>query len=208
MRPHRKSAALTLTLLMLMLPASASGLAGAAPFVPPAPGTYRLETISQAPPGRVLDSGGRLHPLSRYVRGRVTLLGFIYTYCTDPQACPLAYRTFAELHARLARVPTLASQVRLVSLSFDPVNDTPAMMRAYGGAYLDGPSCVPWHFLTTRSVAELKPMIDGLGQAVAVQRDAAGRPTRLYNHMLKVFLFDRYGRVREIYSTAYLQPDV
>jgi cytochrome oxidase Cu insertion factor (SCO1/SenC/PrrC family) len=97
--------------------------------------------------------------------------------------------------------------VRLVSLSFDPINDSPASMRAYGGehARADGP--VPWHFLTTRSMRDLRPILDGFGQEVEVERDARGRPTRTISHMLKLFLMDREGRVREIYSTAYLHPE-
>jgi cytochrome oxidase Cu insertion factor (SCO1/SenC/PrrC family) len=80
-------------------------------------------------------------------------------------------------------------------------------MLAYGGehARADGP--VPWHFLTTRSLRELRPILDGFGQEVEVERDARGRPTRTISHMLKLFLIDREGRVREIYSTAYLHPE-
>ena len=38
--------------------------------------------------------------------------------------------------------------------------------------------------------------------------DAQGQPTRVLNHMLKLFLIDARGRVREIYSSAFLLPDV
>jgi len=43
---------------------------------------------------------------------------------------------------------------------------------------------------------------------VSVETDPRGRPTRVLHHMLKVFLIDTRGVVREIYSLAYLQPDV
>jgi hypothetical protein len=44
--------------------------------------------------------------------------------------------------------------------------------------------------------------------ARAVEHDERGRPTRTINHMLKVFLIDRFGVVREIYSAAFLIPEV
>jgi len=43
---------------------------------------------------------------------------------------------------------------------------------------------------------------------VAVEVDAQGAPARTISHMLKVFLIDRRGVVREIYTTAFLLPDV
>ncbi len=177
-------------------------------FVAPAPGSYRLEVIQTMPDGSVLDVDGRTYPLRTYVTGKITLLGFIYTYCVDPVGCPLAFDTFVALRQRLLAVPQLARKVRFVSVSFDPTNDTPQAMKVYGGALADPASALRWHFLTTGSVRELKPMIDAVGQDVAVTLDQRGRATRLFNHLLKIFLIDEQGRVREIYTTAYLLPDV
>jgi protein SCO1 len=177
-------------------------------FIAPAPGSYTLQVIQHAPGGDVLDIDGRSYKLDRYTTGRITLLGFIYTYCVDPIGCPLAFETFTGLRERLLATPGVAQQVRFVSLSFDPVNDTPAAMKNYAGKLADGSSPLRWHFLTTRSVDELKPIIDDFGQDVSVQFDDKGRPTRLYDHTLKIFLLDARGAVREIYTTAFLHPDV
>jgi len=177
-------------------------------FVAPAPGSYRLESIQAAPDGEVLDTEGTATPLRRYTTGKVTLLSFIYTYCVDPVGCPLAFQTFSDLRTRLQAKPALARRVRFVSMSFDPTNDTPAALRHYAGPLASPASPLRWHFLTTRNVATLRPIIAGFGQDVTVSLDAQGQPTRLYNHLLKVFLIDAQGRVREIYTTAYLMPDV
>jgi protein SCO1 len=179
-------------------------------FVAPSPGSYTLEVIQQAPSGNVLDVDGRAYKLDRYTTGKITLLSFIYTYCVDPVGCPLAFQTFIGLRERLLATPGIgiARQVRFVSVSFDPTNDTPTAMKAYSGQLADAGNPLRWHFLTTRSVAELKPIIDNFGQDVSIQLDAEGRPTRVYNHVLKIFLIDTHGRVREIYTTAFLLPDV
>ena len=55
---------------------------------------------------------------------------------------------------------------------------------------------------------ELTPLLDAFGQDVSVETDAAGRPTRAINHMLKLFLIDSSGTVREIYSLAFIHPEV
>ena len=177
-------------------------------FVAPAPGSYRLESIQSAPDGEVLDTEGVAAPLRRYTTGKVTLLSFIYTYCVDPAGCPLVFQTFSDLRTRLLANPAEARRVRFVSLSFDPGNDTPATLRQYAGPLAAPTSPLRWHFLTTRNVAALRPIVAGFGQDVTVNLDAQGRPTRLYNHLVKVFLIDARGRVREIYTTAYLMPEV
>ena len=99
--------------------------------------------------------------------------------------------------------------MRLVTLSFDPVHDTPNAMRRYAeGVLSEAPSGVEWAFLTTGSSRELRPLLDGFGQDVQVSRAAAkGHALRL-GHVLKVFLIDPRGIIREIYTTSYLFPDV
>src|SRR5688572_33331170 len=81
-------------------------------YTPPAPGTYKLHRIMAAPDGRVVDVTGRLRRLEHFTRGKVTLLGFIYTTCADPEGCPLAYRVFDSLKARILETPGLSSKVR------------------------------------------------------------------------------------------------
>jgi cytochrome oxidase Cu insertion factor (SCO1/SenC/PrrC family) len=177
-----------------------------ADFVPPAPGSYELQRIQLCPDGVLLDSEARTSPLSAYTTGKITLLTFFYTYCHDPWGCPFAYQTLTGLRGKLLAEPELARRVRFVSVSFDPTHDTPAALARYGQHLRD--DRFEWRFLTARSVAELMPVLDGFGQDVSVVTDERGQPTRTVDHMLKLFLIDRHGIVREIYSLAYLQPQV
>lgn len=171
----------------------------------PAPGSYRLPRLFAAPDGEVLDPQGRRLRLSQVLAGRLSVVSFIYTYCRDPVGCPLAWRALDDVHAALLRDAALARQAQLVTISFDPSNDTPQQMRQFGGERIDDPR-VRWWFLTTASVPRLLPLLEGFGQDVSVEVDARGRPTRTLNHLLKIFTVDARRQVREVYSVATLAP--
>lgn len=178
-------------------------------FVPPAAGSYELQRIMDAADGRVLDTDGRPHALSRYTGGKITLLSFIYSSCADASGCPYAYMVFHQLQSRLERNPRLAGQVRLVSLSFDPARDTPETLARYAGDSARAGRPVEWAFLTTASMKDLLPILDGFGQDVFLDVDpASGEHLGTYSHVLKVFLIDRGHTVREVYTTAFLMPDM
>jgi protein SCO1 len=196
-------------LLALAVAATASAQVPKLGFVPPAPGTYRLERIMRAPQGMVLDSDGSVHKFSEFSTGKITVFSFIYTYCTDPKGCPLAYATLHELKGTIEKDGKLRERVRFVSMSFDPQYDTPEMMRSYGGQDARDRDGLRWHFLTTRTGSQLAPLLDGFGQDVALAvEQPPGRRVPVLSHMLKVYLIDAQGSVREIYSTSFLHPAV
>ena len=171
----------------------------------PSAGSYTLARIQRCPDGEVLGSDGRAQRLHALLQGRLTVLSFMYTYCRDPVGCPLAYGAMAQTRDGLLADPALAARSQLVSLSFDPSNDTPEQMAIYGRGQVDERR-LRWRFLTTASVPRLLPLLDGLGQDVSVETDARGRPTRTLNHLMKLFLIDSSLWVREIYGVATLDP--
>jgi len=175
-------------------------------YEPPAAGTYTLQRIMAAPDGEVLGLDGRPQRLAAYTHERITLLGFIYTTCVDPDGCPRAYRVFDAVRETLVAAPALRERVRLVTLSFDPARDTPSTMQRYAGSRARA-GAVPWLFLTTRSARELMPLVEGLGQDIRYITDrSTGTRRRELAHVLKVFLIDRAGFIREIYSSDFLHP--
>jgi cytochrome oxidase Cu insertion factor (SCO1/SenC/PrrC family) len=176
-------------------------------FEPPAPGSYELQKIQRVSDAVLLDSTGRAVRLSVLTRGKITLLTFFYTYCVDPLGCPFAHTTLADLRDRVRADRELAGRVRFVSVSLDPTHDTPAAIAAYGGEFSIDPA-FEWRFLTARRVPELLPVLDDFGQDVSVDVDENGRATRTLHHMLKMFLIDARGEVREIYTLAFVQPPV
>lgn len=172
----------------------------------PAPGSYELPPLFRAPDGEVLLPDGRPLRLSQVLAGRLSVVSFIYSYCRDPEGCPLAWQALEAVRQALLAEPALARRAQLVTISFDPTNDTPEQMRLLGGSRI-GDERARWWYLTTASVARLMPLLDGFGQDVSVEVDDGGRPTRTLNHLLKLFTVDDAGRVREIYSVATLAPE-
>lgn len=174
-------------------------------FSAPVPGSYRLPPIKPASDARVLDSDGSEFSLAESFDGRITVLSFIYTRCSDPRGCPLTIGMLHQLAWAAARDPELAeSGLQLLSLSFDPAHDTPEVMRAYGEAVHHG-NDADWRFLTTESQAILEPILRAYDQPIGVKGDPAD-PFGPYYHQLRVFLIDGEGWIRNIYSLGFLDP--
>jgi protein SCO1 len=176
-------------------------------FSPPPPGSYKLQNIQRVTDAVLLDSKGHAVRLAAVTQGKITLLTFFYTYCVDPLGCPFAHTTLAGLRDRVRDDRALTEQVRFVSVSLDPTHDTPAVLASYGQEFTVDPK-FEWRFLTARRVRELLPVLDDFGQDVSVDVDENGRATRTLHHMLKMFLIDARGEVREVYSLAFVQPQV
>jgi cytochrome oxidase Cu insertion factor (SCO1/SenC/PrrC family) len=176
-------------------------------FIPPPAGSYKLQRIQPVSDAVFLDGAGHAVRLSALTQGKITLLTFFYTYCVDPLGCPFAHTTLADLRDRVTGDRSLAGRVRFVSVSLDPTHDTPAAVANYGRGFTVDPT-FEWRFLTARRVPELLPVLDDFGQDVSVDIDERGRATRAMHHMLKMFLIDARGEVREIYTLAFLQPQV
>jgi cytochrome oxidase Cu insertion factor (SCO1/SenC/PrrC family) len=174
-------------------------------YDPPAPGSYRLPVIKVAPDGAVLESNGRGERLRDLFRGRVTVLSFIYTRCAAPKACPYATSVLSQLHRASLEDSELTKNLRLVSLSFDPEYDTPQRLATYSEGVNGESAGCEWRFATTKSRAELDSILKGYDQAVDKRSNPNDPQGPLY-HILRVFLIDRDGRIRNIYSSGTLDP--
>ena len=121
------------------------------------------------------------------VRGKVVLLNFVFTGCAA--TCPTQTRELAALQEAL---PTsLRRDVRFVSVSVDPLGDTPAALRAYGRSA--GADFSSWTFATGRPQD-----IERLGERLRLFRDGAvaGRPE---DHTTALWLLDGDGRLMQRY---------
>jgi protein SCO1/2 len=86
------------------------------------------------PDFRLINQSGREIMLKQF-RGKALLITFIYTRCPLSDYCPRMSRNFASIDKSLQSDPALYRKTHLLSISFDPAYDSPAVLRSYGEAY-------------------------------------------------------------------------
>jgi len=126
-------------------------------------------------------------------RGSFTLITFIYTRCPLPNFCPLMDQNFAALQRAIAKDPKLAGQVRLLSISFDPEYDTPAVLAAHAVKMKADPAV--WTFATADRVT-----IDRLAGKFGVDVVRSPTDAAQITHTLRTTLIDRDGRIVKFYT--------
>lgn len=72
--------------------------------------------------------------------GKALALTFIYAKCPLPDYCIRMSTNFSDLTRQIEADPVLKDKLRLLSISFDPANDTPAKLRSYGIGYMGNDS--------------------------------------------------------------------
>lgn len=169
------------------------------------PGSYDLPVISTAADGDVITIDQQNKHLHELMGDKLVLLSFIYATCSDINGCPLATQVLHKISRQLQKQPALASQLRLLTLSFNPQHDTPEQMRRYSDGFKTGD--FDWQFLTTRDEAALKPILDSYQQNVQKIYDSEGKFTGTFSHLLRVYLIDKDKHIRNIYSVDFLHPD-
>jgi len=182
--------------------AAPTGPAPTARFEPPLPGSYELPPFGHVRDHELLGPDGAPTALLALGPGDAALVGFVYLHC--PDACPVAMAVFQEVDRMLAERPELAARVTLVTVSFDPARDTPERMASLRRA-LDPQG--RWRFLTAANPAGIEPVLSDFGQDLVRVADAAA-PPEVVSHMLKVFLVDGAGRLRNIYSSGFLDARI
>ncbi|HTV00357.1 MAG TPA: SCO family protein [Luteitalea sp.] len=122
------------------------------------------------------------------LRGRSTVLTFIFTRCPVPEFCPLMSKRFQQIQREVVADPALQN-VRLVSITLDPAFDTPAVLAPYARAMGAAPD--RWRFLTGSEAA-----IGALTRAFAVHTEKNGV---FLDHTLATAVVGADGRIVEIW---------
>jgi protein SCO1/2 len=142
---------------------------------------------------RLLDHDGQPLQTAQF-GGHLVLVHFVYTGCST--TCPLQVRALADLQQQLP--PPLRARVRLLSVSLDPLHDTPAVLKAFAtrmGADLSG-----WRFATGRPQDVAR-----VADALRLFRPGVAKP-QLDDHSTALWLVDGSGQLRMRYAGN--PPDV
>ena len=151
-----------------------------------------LEPGDPVPDAAFIDQTDRRRSFREW-KGSLTLVTFIYTRCPVPNFCPLMDQNFATIQGAIAEDPQLKGQVRLVSISFDPARDTPAVLAAHAASRRADPAV--WTFLTGDRGDHRTDSRPGSVLAIIPSAGAAD-----ITHSLRTALIGRDGRIVKFYT--------
>lgn len=116
------------------------------------------------PDVEVMDQhGNKLHFYTDLIKDKTVAINFIFTNCTT--ICPPLAATFARLQKEMG--DKVGKDIHLISISVDPVTDTPERLKAWGAKFKAGPG---WTFVTGEK-QEMDKLLNALGAAVSRRED-------------------------------------
>src|SRR6266568_3780135 len=121
-------------------------------------------------------------------KGQALAITFVFTRCPFPTFCPRMTGGFAETQTKLLAMTGAPTNWHLLTISFDPEYDTPAVLKSYG----ERNGCDPAHWtLATGALADITALTEQFG--LTFWRDT---PNGLPNHNLRTLVLDTTGHVR------------
>jgi len=143
-----------------------------------------LEVFGEVPDFTLTSHRSTPFDSSKELRGHIYVVNFIFTNCAGP--CPRMTSQMRQVQEKTTDVPA----VRLVSITVDPVRDTPDVLAAYAKRHRAGEG---WTFLTgtMESLHHLKRNVFLLGNVDGE-----------LNHSTRFVLVDKQSRIRGFYDTS------
>jgi protein SCO1/2 len=124
------------------------------------------------------------------MKGHVVVYDFIFTHCSG--TCPMMTATMQKL---TKKIPASAP-VRFVSISVDPIRDTPEVLRGYAVYARNDPR---WMFLTGDRKAIVDLSMNGFKLAAGDSTDSANESVL---HSVKFAIADKKGVIRDYYAAT------
>jgi protein SCO1 len=162
-------------------------------------GTEILKDGQAVPNTSFVDQDGKKRDLASF-KGSAVVLTFIYTRCPMPTFCPLMDQHFATLQEKLKADRGL--NVHLVTVSFDPETDTPAVLKKHAKELGADPKM--WTFFTGD--------LDTIDQfaarfGVSITRAVDEKNVVNITHNLRTAILDREGNLVKTYTGNEWTPE-
>jgi protein SCO1/2 len=147
-----------------------------------------LPILAELPDFSFQDQRG--YPIGKKdLEGKVWVANFIYTGCGE--VCPMLTQKMKELQGAFGNF-SKNEELRFVSFTVDPENDTPQRLAHYAEAF--GADGKKWHFLTGPMEEIEKTIVEGF--RVSARKLSAFEIV----HGDRFVLVDRQGRIRGYYE--------
>jgi protein SCO1/2 len=157
-----------------------------------------LEPGDEVPDVALLDETGATRRLREW-RGRTLAITFIYTRCPLPDFCPLMDRQFADVQQIVTDDENLRGRVHLLSISFDPSYDTPAVLATHTRKV--GAAPATWSFLTGDD-GDVESFAGHFG--VSIMREGSDPGNVVHN--LRTAIVDANGRLVKVVTGMQWTP--
>lgn len=151
----------------------------------------------EVPDFSLTNQDGKRFSLKDY-RGKALAITFIYAKCPLPDYCIKMSTNFSDLALRLTSREDLKDKYRLLSISFDPANDTPEKLRSYGIGYLGNtakPDFTVWQLAVGKD-EEVRKIADFFGLRYEVDPNDKTQ----INHSLRTAVIAPDGKVTKIFA--------
>ena len=155
-----------------------------------------FEPARMAPEFTLQGSNGADLKLSSY-RGKLVVLGFGYTSCTE--VCPITLALLAEARKKLG---AKASDVQVLYVTVDPERDTPAQLKSYLAKF------DPTFVGGTGTQAQLAAVRKDFGVTAQKIPFSNGLPGYAMSHSSFIYLIDRQGKLRGLMPFGHTADDV
>jgi protein SCO1 len=150
-----------------------------------------VDPPTAAPDVKLTDHLGRARALREMLSGRVSVVQTMFTGCAS--VCPIQGAVFAQVQRRLATLAT-RQPVQLLSLSIDPLGDSPAALKAW----LTRLQAQPTWLAAVPSMPELAILQRGLNGRADERTNGKtdGRNNSIDDHSDRLYFFDAQARLR------------
>ncbi|WP_255460552.1 SCO family protein [Edaphobacter albus] len=164
---------------------------------------YHVPQVGDVVPDfRMLNQSAKTIHLGQF-HGKVLVATFIYTRCPLADYCPRMSQNFAEIDQQLAGDDALYKKTHLLSISFDPSYDTPAVLRTYGEAYAGKhakEAFEHWDFAAP-SEKELPQVAQFFGVGITPGEN------QTLNHSLSTVVIGKDGKIAAWFPTNEWKPE-
>jgi protein SCO1/2 len=133
-------------------------------------------------------------------KGETSVISFIFTHC--PDVCPLITANMKNIQSGLKDT----SNVNFIEISFDPVRDTPIVLKKYKELYRLNNQFT----LLTGDTASVNSLLEKLEiTAIKMPLDSTSQIAGDYTmkHSNTIYLMDESGRIRAEYPASFVPPE-